>query len=181
MKVGTVNQSTLNILGRHLQKLRQDKGVSLSQLAAGAGIAKSNLSRLEQGVGNPTLDTIWRLAKQLDVPFGELVQPLSASVGENGVEVRLIEQGKGEPNVDAYWMSIAPHTLREAESHATGTRECITVISGAIEVGTSVKQRGLHRGKPSHLTLTNPIFIVHKRNGLHALFLSFTTKRQCHE
>ena len=130
-----MNQSTLYILGRHLQKLRQDKGVSLSQLAAGAGIAKSNLSRLEQGNGNPTLDTIWRLAKQLDVPFGQLVHPLSTSVGENGVEVRLIEQGQGVPNVDAYWMAVAPNTLREAEAHATGTQETITVISGSVEAG----------------------------------------------
>lgn len=130
-----LNQSTLNTLGRHLQKLRQEKGVSLSQLAAGAGIAKSNLSRLEQGNGNPTLDTIWRLAKQLGVPFGELVQPLSASVGEKGVEVRLIEQGKGSPNVDAYWMSVAPNTYREAEAHAMGTQETITLISGTLEAG----------------------------------------------
>ncbi|WP_394221449.1 helix-turn-helix domain-containing protein [Alteromonas gracilis] len=142
-----MNQSTLNTLGRHLQKLRQDKGVSLSQLAAGAGIAKSNLSRLEQGNGNPTLDTIWRLAKQLDVPFGELVQPLSASVGENGVEVRLIEQGKGTPNVDAYWMSVAPETFREAEAHATGTQETITVVSGTLEAGNVGTTRVLRPGQ----------------------------------
>ena len=63
----------LATLGRNLQKLRLDKGLSLSKLAADAGIAKSNLSRLEQGTGNPTIDTIWRLAVQLDVPFGSLV------------------------------------------------------------------------------------------------------------
>lgn len=142
-----MNQSTLNILGRHLQRLRLDKGVSLSQLAAGAGIAKSNLSRLEQGNGNPTLDTIWRLAKQLDVPFGQLVQPLSASVGEKGVEVRLIEQGQGVPNVDAYWMSVAPNTLREAEAHATGTEETITVVSGALEAGNVGNTHLLHPGQ----------------------------------
>ncbi|TKB03245.1 helix-turn-helix domain-containing protein [Alteromonas portus] len=142
-----MNQSTLNVLGRHLQKLRQDKGVSLSQLAAGAGIAKSNLSRLEQGNGNPTLDTIWRLAKQLDVPFGQLVQPLSASVGEKGVEVRLIDQGQGVPNVDAYWMSVAPNTFREAEAHATGTEETITVVSGSLEAGNSGNTQWLHPGQ----------------------------------
>ncbi|GEA05374.1 hypothetical protein KUL42_01350 [Alteromonas sp. KUL42] len=132
-----LNQSTLNTLGRHLQKLRQERGISLSQLAAGAGIAKSNLSRLEQGNGNPTLDTIWRLAKELDLSFGELVHPLSTSVGEQGVEVRLIEQGKGDPKVDAYWMSIAPNTHREAEAHATGTEESITLISGSLEAGNT--------------------------------------------
>lgn len=141
-----MNQSTLNTLGRHLQKLRQEKGLSLSQLAAGAGIAKSNLSRLEQGNGNPTLDTIWRLAKQLDVPFGELVQPLSTSVGEKGVEVRLIEQGRGTPDVDAYWMSIAPNTEREAEAHATGTQETIVLVSGALEAGNTGRTQHLKPG-----------------------------------
>ncbi|WP_334019929.1 helix-turn-helix domain-containing protein [Alteromonas sp. S015] len=130
-----------------MQKLRQNKGVSLSQLAAGAGIAKSNLSRLEQGNGNPTLDTIWRLAKQLDVPFGQLVQPLSTSVGENGVEVRLIEQGQGVPNVDAYWMSVAPSTFREAEAHATGTQETITMVSGVLEAGNVGSTRVLRPGQ----------------------------------
>ena len=130
-----MDQSTLNTLGRHLQAMRQAKGLSLSQLAAGAGIAKSNLSRLEQGNGNPTLDTIWRLAMQLNVPFGALVHPLSGSVGEAGVEVKLIDQGKDKPNVDAYWMSVAPNTRREAEAHATGTQETITVISGTLEAG----------------------------------------------
>ncbi|MCP9479111.1 MAG: helix-turn-helix domain-containing protein [Pseudomonadota bacterium] len=130
-----MDQSTLNTLGRHLQAMRQAKGLSLSQLAAGAGIAKSNLSRLEQGNGNPTLDTIWRLAMQLNVPFGALVHPLSGSVGEAGVEVKLIDQGKDKPNVDAYWMSIAPGTHRQAEAHATGTQETITLISGSLEAG----------------------------------------------
>lgn len=130
-----MDQSTLNTLGRHLQAIRQAKGMSLSQLAAGAGIAKSNLSRLEQGNGNPTLDTIWRLAMQLNVPFGALVQPLNGSVGEKGVEVKLIDQGKDAPNVDAYWMSIAPNTLRQAESHAAGTQETISLISGRLTAG----------------------------------------------
>ncbi len=83
-----MDKPSLNTLGRHIQLLRTERGLSLSQLAADAGIAKSNLSRIEQGEGNPTLDTIWRLAMQLDVPFGNLVAPVSgAPLGEDGVEV----------------------------------------------------------------------------------------------
>ena len=84
----------LSTLGQHLQRLRQERGLSLSQLAAAAGIAKSNLSRLEQGNGNPTLDTIWRLAVQLNMPFGTLVAPITVPLGEDGVQVRLIDQGQ---------------------------------------------------------------------------------------
>lgn len=80
-----MDKLTLDTLGRHLQSLRLARGLSLSQLAADAGMAKSNLSRLEQGNGNPTLDTIWRLAGRLNVPFGNLVAPISVPVSDDGV------------------------------------------------------------------------------------------------
>ena len=100
----SMDKASLITLGQHLQQLRLKQGLSLSQLAADAGIAKSNLSRLEQGNGNPTVDTIWRLAVQLNMPFGALVAPVNSSFGETGMEVRLIDQGQDTPKVDAYWM-----------------------------------------------------------------------------
>lgn len=130
-----MDKLSLSTLGQHLQSLRLARGWSLSQLANDAGIAKSNLCRLEQGNGNPTLDTIWRLAVQLNVPFGTLVAPITVPLGEDGVQVRLIDQGKDAPQVDAYWMRCAPHTLRRAEAHTPGTHESLTLISGRLEAG----------------------------------------------
>lgn len=142
-----MNKPDLATLGRHLQSLRQTRGISLSQLALDAGIAKSNLSRIEQGCGNPTLDTIWRLAVQLEVPFGTLVAPMNESLGDGGIQVRLIDQGTDHPKVDAYWMSCAPHTERLAEPHAAGTRESIVIISGQLEVGTLEDTKPLSAGE----------------------------------
>ena len=153
-----MDKLSLNTLGRHIQELRLARGLSLSQLAADAGIAKSNLSRIEQGDGNPTLDTIWRLAMQLNVPFGDLVSPVSAPLGEDGVEVRLIDQGSDDPRVDAYWMSCAPNTLREAEPHTPGTRESITVISGQLEVGTLDNSKILNAGETHNFEADRPHF-----------------------
>ncbi|KGE79312.1 helix-turn-helix domain-containing protein [Halomonas salina] len=136
----------LGTLGQHLQRLRQERGLSLSQLAAAAGIAKSNLSRLEQGNGNPTLDTIWRLAVQLNVPFGTLVAPITVPLGEDGVQVRLIDQGQGSLQVDAYWMRCAPHTDRHAEGHTPGATESLTVLSGELDAGPEDDLRTLHAG-----------------------------------
>ncbi|MBZ5486201.1 helix-turn-helix transcriptional regulator [Halomonas aquamarina] len=130
-----MNQDALLTLGKHLQTLRQARGFSLSQLAGAAGIAKSNLCRLEQGNGNPTLDTIWRLAAQLKVPFGTLVAPIQVPLDDNDVQVQLIDQGQDAPSVDAYWMHCAPHTARHAEAHPPGTRETLTLVSGHLEAG----------------------------------------------
>lgn len=146
----------VNTLGRHLQKLRQKSGLSLSQLAAQAGIAKSNLSRIEQGNGNPTLDTIWRLAIQLKVPFSTLIAPVSGPINDRDVEVRLIDQGTDDPAVDIYWMSCAPHSQREAEAHSVGTTEAITVISGELEVGTADNLKHLRAGETHTFNADHP-------------------------
>ncbi|ALM53087.1 helix-turn-helix domain-containing protein [Halomonas huangheensis] len=130
-----MDKISLSTLGQHLQQLRTTRGWSLSQLASMAGIAKSNLSRLEQGNGNPTLDTLWRLAVHLEVPFGTLVAPISAPLDEDGVQVQLLDQGRDKPPVDVYWMRCAPWTERQAEAHTPGARENITVISGQLAVG----------------------------------------------
>ncbi len=136
--------------------MRLSKGLSLSQLAADAGMAKSNLSRLEQGNGNPTLDTIWRLAARLNVPFGNLVAPVSEPVYDEGVQVRLIDQGKDEVEVDAYWMSCAPNTHRQAEGHSVGTTETITIISGKLEVGALDDRHELTAGQSHTFAADQP-------------------------
>ncbi|MBE0462544.1 MAG: helix-turn-helix domain-containing protein [Halomonadaceae bacterium] len=147
-----MDKLSLSTLGQHLQTLRTERGLSLSQLANEAGIAKSNLCRLEQGNGNPTLDTIWRLAVQLNVPFGTLVAPITVPLGEDGVQVRLIDQGKDSPQVDAYWMRCAPNTLRHAEAHTPGAQESLTLISGRLEAGPDGDTTSLVPGE----TLTFP-------------------------
>jgi len=151
-----MDKPSLALLGRHLQQLRLQQGISLSQLAADAGIAKSNLSRLEQGQGNPTLDTLWRLSLQLQVPFGNLITPLSSAVGDAGVQVRLLDQGTDQPAVDAYWLSCAPYTSRLSEPHAPGTLEQITLISGELLVGSAGQQRHLTAGESHQFAADEP-------------------------
>ena len=56
-----------NQLGRTVAKLRRDYGLSLADLSAQSGVAKSIISQIERNETNPTLTTIWRLAHALDV------------------------------------------------------------------------------------------------------------------
>ena len=49
--------------------------MSLSELARRADVAKSTLSQLESGRGNPGVETVWALATALGVPFSALIDP----------------------------------------------------------------------------------------------------------
>ncbi|KZZ45165.1 XRE family transcriptional regulator [Thalassolituus sp. HI0120] len=151
-------ESPLQTLGQHLQQLRLAQGISLSQLAADAGIAKSNLSKIEQGKSNPTLDTMWRIALQLKVPFGNLVAPIDLTVGDDDFQVRLLDQGRESPNVDAYTMNCAANKQHNSAPHLPGTTETITMIRGQLEVGTNDDSVCLTAGQSYTFSAQQPHF-----------------------
>lgn len=122
-------------VGQNLRRLRQARGLTLSGLAAKAGIAKSLLHALEAGRANPTLATLWALARALEVPFGELVQ--ARPVGDEGVMVHLIEQtwGRVGERLEVYRMDLLPRSVRWAEAHEPGLRERVIGLKGKARVG----------------------------------------------
>ena len=67
-------QDAVRPIARNVRRLRQQMELSLSALAQEAGVSKSTLSQLERGVGNPSIDTLWSLARVLGVPFAALFE-----------------------------------------------------------------------------------------------------------
>jgi transcriptional regulator with XRE-family HTH domain len=63
------------LISASLRRERARAGLSLTELARRAGIAKSTLSQLESGVGNPSLETLWALAQALGIALSRLVDP----------------------------------------------------------------------------------------------------------
>jgi transcriptional regulator with XRE-family HTH domain len=62
----------MRAIAENLQKLRRGQEMSLAVLARKAGIGKSTIFNLERAQGNPAIDTLWSLARALDVPIGAL-------------------------------------------------------------------------------------------------------------
>ena len=62
-------------MARNLKKLREKKGFSQDRLARLADVANNTIIKIEQGENiNPTLDTLKKMAKALDVSVDELIQ-----------------------------------------------------------------------------------------------------------
>ena len=55
------------LIAASLRRERARAGLSLTEVARRAGIAKSTLSQLESGTGNPSVETLWALGVALDV------------------------------------------------------------------------------------------------------------------
>lgn len=63
------------LVGRNVRRVRQSKGLTQEQFADRSGFSQQYLSGLEQGRRNPTVVTLYELARALGVSHVELVLP----------------------------------------------------------------------------------------------------------
>lgn len=68
-------------LGARLRELRTERGLTQETLAERIGMDVGNYAHMEQGVSNPTLSTLGKVARALDVAVAELLSvPRSRAV-----------------------------------------------------------------------------------------------------
>lgn len=140
----------LEAIASSLRRERTRAGLSLTEVARRAGIAKSTLSQLESGTGNPSVETLWALSVTLEVPFARLVEPQRP-------QVHVIRAGDGPtfrsehadyvatllascpPNArrDLYVISAEPGSARESAPHMRSVVEHVVLMSGRALVGVA--------------------------------------------
>ena len=68
-----MNDTKPPAIGLNLMNYRKLKNISLDELSRRSGVSKSMLSQIEQNKSNPTVLTVWKIARALDVPVEELI------------------------------------------------------------------------------------------------------------
>ena len=63
------DQAGVEAFAMNLKKIRQELGVTQNQLAFEAGISLSQIARIETARINPTLSTVFAIARALDIPL----------------------------------------------------------------------------------------------------------------
>jgi transcriptional regulator with XRE-family HTH domain len=137
-------------IGRRVTVLRRERGLSLSELAARAGIGKATLSGVEAGTRNPTLETLYAITGQLGLPLAAvLAEPAELT----GPAARRPEPGFTDVHGDAvtahlnavfdeptvtfeyYRLLIRPGRRQTSPAHAAGVTEHLSVFSGRGSAG----------------------------------------------
>lgn len=131
-----------------VRRLREQRGTSVGETAAAAGVAPSTLAQLEAGRANPSIETLWAVARALGVTFGQLIEPPDPDVhviraGE-GVRVdaagapflaRLLVSARRRGAFELYQLETDVGPVRVAEAHGEGVSEHLLVLAGSMRAG----------------------------------------------
>ena len=63
------------LFGRRLKEARLRKGMTQAELSRLTGIAQPDVSQIERGLANCTIETMEKLAAAVDAPLHQLLKP----------------------------------------------------------------------------------------------------------
>lgn len=138
----------INVISTLIQKERKRVGLSLSTLAKNSNIAKSTLSQLESGSGNPSIETLWALANSLNIPVSRLIEdqkpPIKHIKAGQGVKTAseqtnyvatLLSISPPNTRRDIYSLIVQPDEMKLSTPHPNGTIEHIIMMKGKAIAG----------------------------------------------
>lgn len=68
------------IVGKVIAEFRENKGVTQAVLSGLADIGRTHLSAIERGERKPTLETLYRISRALDVKMSDIVTAIEAEI-----------------------------------------------------------------------------------------------------
>ena len=71
------------VVGRVLQRFREERKSSQELVSGLAGIGRTHLSAIERGERKPTLETFFKIAYALDVKPSRLMQEIEKELNRN--------------------------------------------------------------------------------------------------
>jgi transcriptional regulator with XRE-family HTH domain len=131
--------ATLDQVGPRLKRIRTQRGVTLTSLAATTGISKSTLSRLETGQRRPSLEVLLPLAQAYHVPLDDLVG--APEVGDPRIRLkprkvngRTVVPLTRHPGGTQAWKILVPTSKKVPELRTHEGYEWLYVISGRMRL-----------------------------------------------
>lgn len=145
-------------LGRNLRRIRTVHGLSSTELAGRANVARATLTAIEAGKGNPTVETLVALADVLGVTTSELLQddkPTALSIiraepsNDSSQQMRLHFLRRfplGPCIIDLSTFELDPEVEYRHHSTVEGSLVHLVLHRGELAIETDHDRETLHPG-----------------------------------
>lgn len=151
----SVNQ----IIAFNLKKVRQERNLTLDDLARLTGVSRSMLCSIERCEKSPTIAVLERLCNGIDLSLAQLTHTptpeMSVRKRENikhygaweGFEVFSLFEYDQDKRFEILWQVISPHSERSSEAHEAGLREYLICTRGQLSVQVGEATLHLEEGE----------------------------------
>lgn len=135
-------------IGLNIMNLRKKKNMSMDTLSKRSGVSKSMLSQIEQEKTNPTVVTVWKIARALDVSVDELLltsdnyqievlrkedAPIIYSDDRSCI-IRVNSPIHMADNLELYHMTFKPYGKLSSMPHYPNAEEFLTILTGQFKI-----------------------------------------------
>jgi transcriptional regulator with XRE-family HTH domain len=141
-------------VGEKIKRLREEKSISLKELADKTGLSSAVLSQIENHLVSPPLGTVVRIAKALDIRPGYFFdqhpdksftivkknerKPVSRFASKRGVRYGYSYESLGHDmkgrHMEPFLVTLEPTTLADPKPSAHEGEEFLFVLEGVMEV-----------------------------------------------
>lgn len=155
-----------------IKTFRQQKGLTLAELASASGLSESYLSQIERGLAEPSLSALRQLAAGLEVPVVTLIDEGTPSVsvtradqrpklGPGGSEVsfQLLTPDLNR-RIEFLYIDIPPGKSNFQEPVQHPGEECHLVLSGTVLLELGNDKHLLNKGDSVYFLSTREHRII---------------------
>ncbi|WP_027624040.1 helix-turn-helix domain-containing protein [Clostridium lundense] len=134
-----------SVIAENLKRLRLERNLSLGQLAELSEVSKVMISQIEKGDTNPTINTIWKIAKGLNVPYTVLIdkhENPTSIVKKEDTKEQISEDGTyrvycyygntPNRNFELFLLKLDSGSTYTSVGHSEKSQEYITVLEGEL-------------------------------------------------
>lgn len=141
-------ESVAERLGGNVRRLRRQAGLTLAELSKSTNLAKGTLAAIEQGRGNPTIETLDALTEGLSTTMADLIGDGARSGSRllrrseaprfqgNGFEACLLSRTEGSGTVvELCTMDLEANGQVVCSPSPPGSRQELVVTEGRLRAG----------------------------------------------
>lgn len=146
-------------IAANLKRLRLERNLSLGKLSELSGVSKVMLGQIEKADTNPTINTLWKIANGLKVPYTKLIDE-----PENDTEFLRKNQRKEQHDANGHYrifnyyhstprrnfelfiIELDVGTEQTSVGHSEKSQEYIVVLEGNLCLKASGKEYNFEEG-----------------------------------
>lgn len=134
-------------IGKQLKAIRQNKNMTLDDTAELTGVSKPMLGQIERGLSSPTVNTLWKIATGLKVPFSAFLRAHETKytvvdfkkqnmISEENGAMRAYTLFAFDPvrGFEMFFIEFDSGCQHHSSEHNDGVEEYIFVVNGKLDM-----------------------------------------------